>query len=154
MPEVCFIMGFILNDLLTFVHVKIPFRNAFLALPITYDWHSKWKDELAVPDKKQPSHPPRKAIFEGQEYISFRAAARILGISHTTLYQWSRKGIAGNGTPLDVIEDTLTNQHLISSGCVQELMATRFRRSLASLGEKTLPEESSDPVRDAVLQED
>src|SRR5260370_27070221 len=86
----------------------------------------------------------RRVVFEGKEYIPLRAAAKILGISHTTIYAWMQKGVAGNDLPLDVIENTLTGKHLISMKCVDKLLASRFRRSLATMAKEVEGEPSDE----------
>jgi hypothetical protein len=91
---------------------------------------------------KQAQRVAREVIFEGQKYISFRVAADILGLSHTTIHQWAKRGLLVNGLQLDVIEDGLTNQSLISKKSIDALLATRFRRSLASLGKRLQPAET------------
>jgi hypothetical protein len=78
-------------------------------------------------ERKAKNRTAREVEYDQKKYISVRVAARLLGLSHTTLYQWAQKGQASNGARLDVIKDTLTNQMLVSEKSIRSLMASRFR---------------------------
>lgn len=77
--------------------------------------------------KRTPSRVAREVEFEDTKFVSVRVAARRAGLSHTTLYQWARKGQTSNGTRITVIRDTLTNQLLISEESIRALLQNRFR---------------------------
>jgi hypothetical protein len=77
--------------------------------------------------KRPPNRQAREVEYDHKKFVSVRVAARRAGLSHTTLYQWARKGHTSNGTPIVVIQDNLTNQLLISEESIQVLLQDRFR---------------------------
>lgn len=77
--------------------------------------------------KRTQSRVAREVEYEHKRFISVRVAARRAGLSHTTLYQWARKGQTPSGTRIVVIKDTLTNQILISEDSMSALLENRFR---------------------------
>ena len=85
------------------------------------------KNEVGT-KKGSPNRASREVEYEHQKFISIRVAARLAGLSHTTLYKWAREGQTSDGRRLTVIRDTLTNQILISENSIRELIEHRFRR--------------------------
>jgi hypothetical protein len=76
--------------------------------------------------KRTSNRSAREVEYDQKKYISVRVAARLAGLSHTTMYQWAQRGEASNGRHLDVIKDTLTNQILISEQSIITLLENRF----------------------------
>jgi len=69
----------------------------------------------------------REVESDRKKFISVRVAARRAGLSHTTMYKWAQRGQTSNGTHIDVVKDSLTNQILISEDSIKELLQNRFQ---------------------------
>ena len=84
-------------------------------------------------ENKRARRSAREVEYDKKKYVSVRAAARLVGLSHTTMYQWAQRGHASNGALLEVIRDTLTNQLMVSEDSILEMIANRFRPIVADL---------------------
>ena len=73
--------------------------------------------------RKPNSH--RRITFEGKVYISLLEAAKIAGVTSSTMYNWSERGTTGDGKPLHFIQDKMSKQKFIALESAQHL-ANRF----------------------------
>ena len=108
---------------------------------------------------RRPKHG-KEIVFNGKKFITIRAAADRLGLTYSTLYQWSDKERTPSGKPLEMLKDNLTGQRFVSEECVELLAVDRFQTGLHSLGTavaspeaKISEDQPAEEPQDSVVEE-